>query len=218
MKRMLLTGASEGLGAALGRLCSEHGVEVVALCRTMPDYPCQHLKVDLAEPASIERAAERIRHDFADFDALVNCAGVLSVEPPDAISYTALEKTMAVNLLAPIYLTSQLFSLIKDNGADVVNVGSTAGTKGYADQCAYGASKWGVRGTSQNLTVELKGTPCRVIQFNPGGFKSNLFSKALGKDVDLPGFMDPADLAKLLYFILTLPKSVEVSEILVNRK
>jgi NADP-dependent 3-hydroxy acid dehydrogenase YdfG len=74
---------------------------------------------------------------------------------------------MKVNTLAPIFLTSQLFDLIKENEADIMNVGSTVGRKAYANQCAYATSKWALRGTSLNLQLELMKTKCRVIQFNP---------------------------------------------------
>lgn len=120
-------------------------------------------------------------------------------------------------MLPPISLLG--YGLIKKNGADVVNVGSTVGTKAYPDQAAYSASKWGIRGLTQNLVLELKGTKSRVIQFNPGGFKSSFVQKFTKEEnVDFSGYMEPIHLAKTMYFILDLPKSVEVSEILINRK
>ena len=125
---------------------------------------------------------------------------------------------MKVNLIAPLLLTGQLFDLIKENGADILNVGSTVGTKAYEDQCAYGASKWALRGVSQNWQLELKKTKCRVIQFNPGGFKSDLVKKYDSQNVDLSAYMDPQDLARFMLHILQLPKSMEISEVLINRK
>ena len=218
MKTILITGGSEGLGAALGRIAVKNGTRVVCLSRHAPDYAAEHLSLDLADPGAIEAAAETIKERYADFGALINCAGIMSVQSPDAISYEQLQQLMAVYLLAPLFLTSQLFDLIKQNEADIVNVGSTVGSKAYEDQAAYGMSKWGIRGLSTNLQLELKKTPCRVIQFNPGGFKSRIAEKATGKLGDLSAYMEPADLAELLWFILKLPKQVEVSEILVNRK
>lgn len=216
--RYLLTGASEGLGAALGTLCTQKGIEVVAISRKKPSYPCHHLKTDLTSQTEIDAAADDIRENFATFDALINCAGILSVQKPEDISYEEAERLLSINLLAPIYLTARLLPLIKQNGADILNVGSTVGTKAYADQAAYGASKWGLRGFSLNLQVELQKTSCRTIQFNPGGFKSGIFEKATGQNVDLSKFMEPADLAQLMLTLLHLPKNMEVSEITVNRR
>jgi NADP-dependent 3-hydroxy acid dehydrogenase YdfG len=78
-----------------------------------------------------------------------------------------MENLMKVNTFAPLFLTSQLFDLIKENEADILNVGSTVGTKAYENQASYGASKWALRGISLNLQTELAKTKCRVIQFNP---------------------------------------------------
>jgi NADP-dependent 3-hydroxy acid dehydrogenase YdfG len=217
MKRVVVTGGSEGLGAAFGQLCTQYGTEVICLSRKAPTtYTAHHIAVDLTDPEAIEQAAKAIEA-VGPFDALVHCAGMLTVESPDAIDYARLEQLFHINVLAPIYLTSCLFSAIKANKADVMNVGSTTGTKAYKDQCAYGASKWAVRGISQNWALEFMGTPCRVIQFNPGGFKSQIFAKATGETKPLDGFMEPDDLAKLMLFVLELPKSVEVSEMTVNR-
>jgi NADP-dependent 3-hydroxy acid dehydrogenase YdfG len=218
MKRYIITGGSDGLGAEFGKICIKNEIEVVCLSRNAPDYPAKHIKADLLDQSSIDAAIETIKADFPKFDALVNCAGMITLESPDAITFDNLSDTMTVNLIAPAYLTSGLFKLIKENDADVVNVGSTVGTKAYPDQAAYGASKWGIRGLTQNLALELKGTKSRVIQFSPGGFKSGFVQKFTKQDADLSAYMEPAHLAKTMHFILDLPKSVEVSEILINRK
>ncbi len=218
MKKVILTGGSDGLGEAFGKLCLENGIEVVSLSRSAPSYKAVHINTDLSSETSIHNAAKTIISNHGEFDALVNCAGVYSAQDPDDISYSELERILKINTVAPAYLISQLFDVIKTNNADIMNVGSTVGTKAYQNQLAYGASKWAMRGLSQNLQLELKETKCRVIQFNPGGFKSKLVQKFDGKDADLSKFMNPVDLATLMLQILQLPKSLEVSEILVNRK
>jgi NADP-dependent 3-hydroxy acid dehydrogenase YdfG len=99
-----------------------------------------------------------------------------------------------------------------------VNVSSTVGLKAYPEQAAYGASKWAMRGFSQNLQVELKSTN-RVISFCVGGFKSDIAKKVTGKDLPDPeNWMNPEDISIFMKQILDLPKSMEVSEIVINRK
>jgi NADP-dependent 3-hydroxy acid dehydrogenase YdfG len=94
------------------------------------------------------------------------------------------------------------------------------GFKGYTDQAAYGVSKWAMRGFSVNLQIELKDTACRVISFCPGGFVSRFFAKATGveNNLDPKEWMRAKDLALLMRSILYLPKNMEVSEIVINRK
>ncbi len=220
MKRIIITGGSDGLGAELGRQCIADGIEVTCISRTAPDYPATHIACDLTDPDAIDKAADLIIGvaAAAPLDALVNCAGQMSVQSPGNISYAELEQTFRLNVLAPVYLTSRLFETLAAHRADIVNVGSTVGAKAYTRQMAYGASKWAMRGVSENWRLELKDRGCRVIQFNPGGFKSRIFEKATGQKPDLTAYMDAKPLAALLLFILKLPKSVEVSELLVNRK
>lgn len=222
LSSLIITGGSDGLGRALGALCVSKNIRVICLSRTAPDYDAIHIKTDLTNPKDIDAAAKKIIDDNIDVDALVNCAGITTVEKANDISYDALEKTLGVNLLAPIYLTSKLFDHIVKNEADIMNVGSTVGTKAYAEQCAYGASKWGIRGASLNFAIELKNTPCRVIQLNTGGFFSNFMQKATTQNIDTESWsgswMKPEDIAAFIIQILSLPKNMEVSEITLNRK
>ena len=86
-------------------------------------------------------------------------------------------------------------------------------------QIAYTTSKWAMRGTSYNLQVELKKHNCRVIQFNVGGMNTRMHTKWTGKVIEHPEeWMNPADIADLMVYLLKLPKMIEVSEITINRK
>lgn len=220
MKRVILTGASDGLGRALGKKCVTEGVEVVALCRTQPDYECKFIPTDLTDATSMQDACATIRERYAEFDALINCAGIQKIQPSGAVDYQNMEELFRVNTLAPIFLTSELFMQIKENSADILNVGSTCGTKaGYPGETAYTTSKWGLRGTSYTLQAELKNTKCRVIQFNPGGMNTRIKAKDTGVEVSDPeNWMRPEDVADVMFYTLTLPKQLEVSEITINRK
>jgi len=219
MKRIIITGASDGLGKELAKLCINEGIEVVALSRTKPDYECIHIETDLSKENSIKNACDVIKEKYSQFIALINCAGVISKQKPNSISYDEMDNLIKVNTIAPIFLTSCLFDLIKENEADIINVGSTVGTKAYPDQCVYGASKWAIRGTSLNLQLELAKTRCRVIQLNPGGMNTKLFEKYNGEALENPKeWMNPKDIAGVMLYILKLPKQVEVSEITINRK
>ena len=141
------------------------------------------------------------------------------MQNPDKITYSELEDTIKVNNLAPIFLTSQLFNEIKANGADIINVGSTVGLKAYPSQCAYGTSKWGIRGTSLNFQMELAKSKSRVIQFNVGGMNTKFFEKYNGSKLENPNeWMQPEDIADIMMYILRLPKNIEISDITINRK
>ncbi len=222
MKRVILTGASDGLGKEVGKLFLSGGGEVVALCRTKPEYDCKFIKCDLSDEKSMTKACEIIKEKYPEFDALINCAGTQCIEPTNNTPYAKLDYVMKVNTIAPMFLICQLFDLIKQNEADIVNVGSTVGLKsGPINQVGYTTSKWAIRGTSANIEAELKNTACRVIQFNAGGMNTRFVEKYNGQkisDVDAKEWIDPKDMAKVLLMTLQVPKNIEISDICVNRK
>lgn len=221
MKNIILTGASDGLGKEFAKKCLQEGnINIIAICRTKPDYDCDFIQTDLTDDKSIENTCNIIKEKYKKIDALINCAGVPGVQRLEDVTYDVLDDLMKINVLAPIYLATQLITLIKESEADILNVGSTIGTKaGYPDQIAYTTSKWAMRGTSYNLQLELKKHNCRVIQFNVVGMNTRMHTKWTGKVIEHPEeWMNPADIADLMLYILKMSKMIEVSEITINRK
>ena len=225
-RTVIVTGASDGLGRAFAEICVNNGVRVVNISRTpAPPKQIENIACDLSDPDQIIHACEQIKTKYPVFDAIVNCAGVISLQDPAKITYDELEKTFRVNTLAPVFLVSQLFDLIKRNGADILNVGSTVAYKAYPNQSAYGASKWALRGAGENMRTELQKSNCRVISFNCGGMYTNFFAKykaggrkgTLAFDGDPLEWLLPADVARVMFDVLNYPKQLEVSEIVINR-
>ncbi len=217
MKTAIITGVNEGLGLEISRLLVTQGWKIIGISRHKGEIG-EHIEGDLTKDDDIKKIVTEIKEKYFAFDILINCAGKLNITELNKLEYSEVENLFKLNVLAPIMLISGLIDLIKSNEADIVNIGSTIGFKAYEKQLAYRASKWAVRGINENLRLELKGTRCRVIGFNPGGFKSRIFEKATGEKIDLAPFMDPKDLANIIVNAINQPKTVEISEIIVNRK
>lgn len=217
---IVITGASDGLGLQLAKLYKEAGKTVVNISRRECEYADHNVLLSLREGDEIEKAAHAVLKIDEPLEALVNCAGVLSVQPLGKITEDEIKRIMSTNVKSAILLVSNMVDRIKNDGTDIVNVASTVGLKGYVDQAVYGASKWAMRGFSSNLQVELKDTNCRVVSFCPGGFKSKLFEKATGDDntTNEGEWMRSEDVALFMKQILDLPKNMEVSEVIINRK
>lgn len=217
---IVITGASDGLGLQLAKLYKEAGKNVVNISRRACEYADVNIELDLREGPEIEKASREVLAIDEPLEALVNCAGVLSVQSLGDITENEIKRVMSTNVKPAILLVSNMIERIKKDGTDIVNVASTVGTKAYVDQAVYGASKWAMRGFSKNLQIELKETRCRVISFCPGGFKTKLFEKATGVDNTKDGdeWMQAVDVALALKQTLDLPKNMEVTEIIINRK
>lgn len=217
---IVITGASDGLGRQLAKLYKEAGGKVINISRRESEFAAVNILKDLTKGSEIEEAAKEVAAIEEPLEAIVNCAAVMSIQPLGEITEEEVKRVMATNVKSAILLVSFLHERIRKDGTDIVNVASTVGTKAYADQALYGASKWAMRGFSKNLQVEFKGTPNRVISFCPGGFKTKMFEKATGVDNTGDGseWMRAEDVALALKHTLDLPKNMEVTEIIINRK
>ena len=215
---IIISGASDGLGLQIAKIYKESGKRVVNLSRRASQFANDNILTDLTDSKSIAKAIEAVRVIEEPIDALINCAGVMSLQPLNEISEDEIDRTFGVNIKGPMLLVSGLVDRLKQSGADIVNVASTVGLKAYPDQAAYGSSKWAMRGFSQNLQVELKDTN-RVVSFCVGGFNSDIAKKVTGQAIGDPeNWMNPEDIAKFMKQILDLPKNMEVTEVVINRK
>lgn len=216
---IVITGASDGLGLAVAKLYKEEGKTVVNISRQGSEAADVNICLSLAEGGSVKEAAKRVMEIEEPLEALIQCAGVVSVQPLAEVTEEEIDRTFDINVKAQILFVSQLAERIETDQTDIVNISSTVGLKAYPDEAAYGPSKWAVRGFSQYLQLEFKGKPNRVISFCPGGFKSKLFEKSTGIDNTNEGnWMAVEDVARALKQTLDLPKNMEVSEIVINRK
>lgn len=218
MKKVIITGVSEWLWYEVAKKLLNKWVQIVGLSRNKPDLDILHYEVDFNTEWDLENIVQKIKQEHPIFDAIINCAGVMSLEDIDAITNSELKRVFEVNVFAPVVLVSWLAQEIKNNEADIVNVSSTVWGKAYPSQCAYWASKWALRGVTENFQLEFKGTKTRVIGFNPGGFRSRILEKVTWITSDLLAYMMAEDVATALIHTLELPKNMEVSSIVINRK
>lgn len=216
---VVLTGASGGIGAALGRLLVARGARVLLvarnaaalgqLARELAPADDRRVRVD-ALAADITTAAGRaaIRDTAAArrVNALVNCAGVPWFGPLTGGDEREIETVLATNLVAPIELTRALLpQLLQRREARVLNVGSALGRIGLPGFSIYCASKFGLRGFSEALRRELADTPVRVQYLGPRTTRTafndarvEAFNRATATAADVPERVADAALALLL--------------------
>lgn len=199
--RILLTGATGGLGQALARELAAAGAALLLTGRDparpidLPAAPGQehrYLQADLGNAEGIAATARAAR-EFG-IDVLINNAGTSHFGLLDEQDWSAVERMLATNLAAPIRLTQALLPWLKERPAAVIlNVGSTFGSLPFAGFAAYSASKGGLRAFSQALRRELADTPVRVCHVAPRAIATalnspavNALNRALGSACDQP--------------------------------
>lgn len=203
--RILLTGASGGLGAALAGelsaagaalLLSGRDADKLAAIPLAAGTECVRLRADLATADGIADVAAAARRFGANM--LINNAGVGGFGLLESQDWAAVEQILMTNLLMPVRLTHALLPWLKAQPeAAVVNIGSTFGSIPFAGFAAYSSAKAGLRGFSQALRRELADSPVRVIHIAPRAIDTPLNSAAVNRlNVELKNTSDsPARVA-----------------------
>jgi short-subunit dehydrogenase len=195
-QRVLITGASSGLGAALARqLAAQKAVvglvarrrdrlgEVLADCRrTSPDSAMW--VADLAETSAVGRLALQAWDALGGIDVLINNAAIPKRRPVAELEPDEVEAVMRVNFFAPMRLTLALLPRMLERGSGmIVNVSSVGGRLGIIHETAYCASKFALCGWSEAMAVDLHGTGVTVKLIEPGPVDTEIW--------DQPGSEEP---------------------------
>lgn len=153
--RALVTGAAQGLGAAIARHLAERGAELVLMDRDaagMTAIPgAEAIAVDLADGAALEAALG----DVGPVDALIHNAAILRSEPLTDVSLASFRETMAVGVEAGFLLSRAVWpGMVAAGGGTLVFVSSQSGVRGFACETSYCAAKHALEGLSKCLALE----------------------------------------------------------------
>jgi short-subunit dehydrogenase len=189
-KRVLITGASSGVGAALARALAAQGAvvglvarrrgrlaEVLADCRAVsPDS--RMWVADLADSAAIGPLAVEAAEMLGGIDVLVNNAAIPKRRAVPELNPAEVETVMAVNFFAPMRLTLAVLPRMLERGQGmVVNVSSVGGRLGIVHEAAYCASKFALCGWSESMAVDLHGTGISVKLIEPGPVDTEIWDQ-----------------------------------------
>jgi len=222
MKKVLIFGHSSGLGLAVVKKLLENNISVAGFSRSssgIMDDNLKEIKVDLSISNEVEKTIDIIKSDYNDFDAIIYCSGILTSHSPDEVDITEMKKLFEINFFSAVRIETELLKLIKRNEADVVNVTSSVVSEYYENYIEYNTSKVALQRFTSDLQKKLYGTKSRVIEFRPGGFRSNIYKNMLGDKINRNESeqMNPKDLADIIYFILNLPKKVNIKSIYIDK-
>jgi short-subunit dehydrogenase len=173
-RRVLVTGASGGLGDAITRALHAKGATVVVTARreeALADLVAalgdraEAIPADLADRAGVTALIERA----GDVDVLVANAGLPAAGVFDSFSPEEVDRALDVNLRAPMQLALALLPGMKERGAGhLVFISSIAGKVGSGGGSVYSATKFGLRGWAIGLREDLRGSGVGVTTVFPG--------------------------------------------------
>jgi NAD(P)-dependent dehydrogenase (short-subunit alcohol dehydrogenase family) len=191
-KRVIITGAASGIGEATTKALRGRGAEVVGLDLNAGDGL---LACDVTDQGSVDKAiAEAVAKLGGGLDAIVNCAGIglpqsATERPgPDAL------RVIDVNLLGTWRVTAAALPALRASHGRVVNISSGLAYLAVPFATAYGASKRGVVGYSEQLRAEV-GDEITVTTIYPGYIRTPIHDASQSAGIGLEGMVPPEPLS-----------------------
>jgi NADP-dependent 3-hydroxy acid dehydrogenase YdfG len=227
----VITGASSGIGEATARALAADGHRVALLARRLDRVQALAdelgdgaiaIQADVTDRDSLVAAAQRVKDELGDADVLVNNAGVMLLAPFTSDQRAEQRQMVEVNLLGAMTATEVFLDQLRDGGGDLINISSVAGRAAHAGGAVYHATKWGLNGWSEALRQELQ-PDVRVIVIEPGAVATELTEHITHGETKqgVEQFYEATaitadDIAEIIAFAVSRPRSVSLNEILVR--
>lgn len=153
----IVTGGTKGIGLAIARRLRAAGASVAVCGRHQPDalpdgiafFPC-----DVRDPDAVKTFVEQVAGKFGRLDILVNNAGG---SPPSELATSSprfVDKIIALNLTAPIYMAQAAYPFLMKQGGSIIHIASVSAIRPSPDTTVYAAAKSGLLGMSRSLAHE----------------------------------------------------------------
>ena len=221
MRRLLITGASRGIGRAIAEKLAApdatlllHGRDTIALAET-----CQAVEsncagvVKLIHDLATEKGVSGLISQIGPepINVLINNAGIAVVKPFREITPEEWKQTLGVNVTAPFLLMQRIVCQMPP-GSSIVNILSIAAKTGFANWSAYCMSKFALEGLSQSVREELREHRIRMINIYPAATNTEIWDDVAG-DWPRDKMISPQEVADAVAYALSRPAGVAVENI-----
>jgi NAD(P)-dependent dehydrogenase (short-subunit alcohol dehydrogenase family) len=209
-RRVLITGASRGIGHAIARALLAEGVRLALVGRdrrtldsvVAGSRPGDHaiIELDLEHETDLEQGVAAAAAALGGLDAFVSCAGVVEYAALGAVARASLTRQLTVNLVAPFVLAQRAaIELERAGGGSMLFIASTLGLKPARLTAAYAASKAGLISMTQSFALELAPRGIRVNAIAPGVVETDMVRVVRTEPGEVvPGGLESARIAAQL--------------------
>lgn len=223
-KRIAVTGASSGIGAAITRALVAEGAQVFGMCRKIGKIPpgATPVSCDLRNPDRIGHAFKIIEQAAGGLDAIVNNAGLAWLERVSDGDPARFAEMWQVNVHGLVVATQEALKLFPKKGGRIVNVSSMSGHRVPPTGGFYAPTKFAVRAITESLRCELAGdgSAHQVAMVSPGFVDTPLLDNYFeGRARDLvemresTPMLQPDDVAQAVLTILSAPAHVNIGDL-----
>jgi len=182
-KKVLITGASSGIGKAAAVFLSQKGFSVVGTTRNLSKLPediaaskmFHFVFMDVTDRVSVKRGVEEAAGILGGVDVLINNAGISNVGPFEDIPDEEGRRVMETNFFGLTSVTREVLPVMRSGGDGlIINISSLGGIMGIPFQSYYAASKFAVEGFSESIRMELLSQGINVVLVEPGNIRTGI--------------------------------------------
>jgi short-subunit dehydrogenase len=196
-KTVIITGGSEGVGAATARMFAEAGANLLLVARGKKKLEAiaeklrgktriEIFPMDVADADACVSLFKKAQYEFGRVDILINNAGYHQRGLFESVAAEDLGRMIDVNLKGPIILCRDALPYLREaDSAAIINVASLAGRAPIPGSAAYSASKFGLRAFTFALAEELRDTNIKLAIVSPGAIDTGFSASYLDKVTDL---------------------------------
>ena len=225
-KVVLITGASSGIGKAIGELLHQRGFTVIGTSRNSANSTnskFQLIDLDVRDTSSIELAVQKTIQIAGKIDVLINNAGVGITGPLEELPTSEIRNNFDINFFGPIEVMKAVLPQMRTqkNGL-IINITSIAGYMGLPYRSIYSASKGALELITEALRMEVKSFGIHITNVAPGDFATNIaagrfhapllpnspYRESYGKTLSMmnehvDGGSNPTDMANAILHVIT---------------
>lgn len=210
-ERILVTGAAQGLGAAIARHLHALKADLIlldrderALAEVERECPGSTTAVvDLADSEATAAVLDRVVQGTVD--TMIHNAAILRMESIDEVTFETFRATMNVGIQAAFQLTRAVWPGMKEKGGTLVFVSSRSGIEGFADETAYCASKHALEGFSKCLAMEGAEHNIMSVTITPGMYMRTPMSERNYPPELREKWVEPSELARAFSYLSIRP-------------
>jgi len=196
-KTVIITGGSEGVGAAAARAFAKAGANLVLVARTKKNLEkiaeelrtitrVEIIAMDVSDAAACSNAFKKAQFEFGNVHVLVNNAAYHQRGSVEAVAAEDLGKMIDVNLKAPVMLSRYAIPYMREaGGGAIINVASLAGRTPVPGAATYSATKFGLRAFTFSLAEELRGSNIKLAAVSPGPIDTGFIMSDIDVVTDL---------------------------------